>query len=104
MLRPKQILLDCLQSNFRVRESIAMSCVGIVFIGTPHLPVQKDLGILALGLKLYPNSISRSLDLPNVDALRKDVQDINQRFLSRFGDMPSTFCIVNLQKSILVSW
>ncbi|KAL9615095.1 MAG: hypothetical protein Q9167_000413 [Letrouitia subvulpina] len=90
------------KSRSSMQKSIAKSCQGIVFIGTPHLPEQKKLAALSSVMRFYPKSFLRSIDsgsFPNFDALLKELQIVNREFLSWFTEMPSTFCVVNLRKT-----
>ena len=106
ILTLKYILLDCLQSGSSIRKSILRSCQGIIFIGTPHLPVQKELAFFSMGMKIYPKSMLRSMgggSFPNFDAILKELRIVNRSFLSHFTEMPSTFCVVNLHKFFGVS-
>jgi hypothetical protein len=75
-------------------------------MGTYHLPVHKDLTTMAQGLKVYPNSMLRSIgggSFPNFKGLLKEMKIINQDFLDDFSKMPRTFCVVNLYKQRFVS-
>ncbi|KAK5051392.1 hypothetical protein LTR84_003044 [Exophiala bonariae] len=93
----KKILLEGLSSH-GTRQEIALSCIGIVFLETFHLPLPNDLKSAANVTRLYPKSLQRTFLDFNLIAVIRELEKVNLEFLNNIRYMPSTFSVVNRQK------